>query len=72
MSRLFPVLLEPHKIPKKLQSDTGEFASLATFGVHQYLKKVTRKSLKVLPKICLVKLYQLSLEGFSFLYLVDS
>lgn len=35
MSLLFPVLLESHKIPKTLQGNGGEFASVATFRVNQ-------------------------------------
>lgn len=53
MSCLVPILLEPHKIPEKLRSGTGEFASLATCRVNQYLKRTITKSLKVLPEITL-------------------
>ena len=66
MSCLVPILLEPHKIPEKLRSGTGEFASLATCRVNQYLKRTITKSLKVLLKLRLVKSYQLSVEGFAF------
>lgn len=43
---MFSNLSETHNILKKLQSDAGEFATMATFRVGHYLKKMIRKSLK--------------------------
>lgn len=55
MSHLLPSLLETHKSPKNPQSNAGEFATMADFRVSHFLKKMIRKSLNVLPKICVVQ-----------------